>query len=154
MTSPSAALLASRPAADPDHRDRELPQPSWLVDRGLLVAKGVPAPVRRCWRIPPDELDEALDAATLLAIHDQVTAGIDIVTDGEIRRESYFNHFANALDGVARDRRGAAIAWAGDRGSAGRRPDPARPPVELAPASSCAAPPTGRPRSPCRARSR
>src|SRR5437763_7156868 len=72
------------------------PQPSWLIDRALLVEKGVPRTrAADVWRIAPDELDEALDAATLLAIHDQERAGIDIVTDGEIRRESYFNHFAN-----------------------------------------------------------
>src|SRR5436189_5619790 len=76
------------------------PQPSWLIDRALLVEKGVPRTgADDVWRIPPGERDEALDAATLLAIHDQERAGIDIVTDGEIRRESYFNHFANALDG-------------------------------------------------------
>ena len=86
------------------------PQPAWLVDHDLLVAKGVPRTrAADVWRIPSDELDEALDAATLLAIYDQVTAGIDIVTDGEIRRESYFNHFANALDGVARDRIGSGV---------------------------------------------
>src|SRR6476661_2380168 len=79
------------------------PQPSWLVDHELLVEKGVPRTrAADVWRVPPADLEEALDAATLLAIHDQVRAGIDIVTDGEIRRESYFNHFANALDGVNR----------------------------------------------------
>ena len=76
------------------------PQPSWLVDRTLLVRKGVPRTrATDVWRLEGDELDEALDAATLLAVHDMVDAGIDIVTDGEIRRESYFNHFANALGG-------------------------------------------------------
>ena len=126
------------------------PQPSWLVDHDLLVAKGVPRTrAADVWRIPPDELDEALDAATLLAIHDQVRAGIDIVTDGEIRRESYFNHFANALDGVDRDRLGegrqprrrplARAAGRAARSAAARRSSWPRP-------SSCAAPPTGSPR--------
>ncbi|MCU1393220.1 MAG: 5-methyltetrahydropteroyltriglutamate--homocysteine methyltransferase [Ilumatobacteraceae bacterium] len=83
------------------------PQPSWLVDRSLLVEKGVPrTSAADVWRIAPEDLDDALDAATLMAIRDQVLAGIDIVTDGEIRRESYFNHFANSLDGVDRDRIG------------------------------------------------
>jgi 5-methyltetrahydropteroyltriglutamate--homocysteine methyltransferase len=92
------------------------PQPAWLVDHDLLVDKGVPRTrAGDVWRIPADRLDEALDAATLLAIHDQLTAGIDIVTDGEIRRESYFNHFANALDGVARDRVGAGVNRVGGR---------------------------------------
>jgi 5-methyltetrahydropteroyltriglutamate--homocysteine methyltransferase len=67
------------------------------------------------WRIPSADLDEALDAATLLAIHDQARAGIDIVTDGEIRRESYFNHFANALDGVDRERVGEGVNRVGGR---------------------------------------
>lgn len=92
------------------------PQPSWLVDRSLLVAKGVPRTrAADVWRVAPDELDDALDAATLLAIHDQVRAGIDIVTDGEIRRESYFNHFANALDGVDRERVGEGVNRVGGR---------------------------------------
>src|SRR6478609_10911194 len=92
------------------------PQPSWLVDHDLLVEKGVPRTrATEVWRIAPADLDEALDAATLLAIHDQVRAGIDIVTDGEIRRESYFNHFANALDGVATDRHGAGVNRVGGR---------------------------------------
>jgi 5-methyltetrahydropteroyltriglutamate--homocysteine methyltransferase len=92
------------------------PQPSWLIDRALLVEKGVPRTrAADVWRIAPDELDEALDAATLLAIHDQERAGIDIVTDGEIRRESYFNHFANALDGVDRQRLGEAVNRVGGR---------------------------------------
>ena len=86
------------------------PQPAWLVDHTLLVEKGVPRTrASDVWRIPSPDLDEALDAATLLAINDQVRAGIDIVTDGEIRRESYFNHFANALDGVDRERLGEAL---------------------------------------------
>jgi 5-methyltetrahydropteroyltriglutamate--homocysteine methyltransferase len=92
------------------------PQPAWLVDHDLLVEKGVPRTrASDVWRVPPDELDEALDAATLLAIHDQSTAGIDIVTDGEIRRESYFNHFANALDGVDRERIGEGVNRVGGR---------------------------------------
>src|SRR3954471_22114306 len=86
------------------------PQPAWLVDHDLLVAKGVPRTrAADVWRGPPEHPDDALDAATLLAIHDQSLAGIDIVTDGEIRRESYFNHFANALDGVDRSRIGEAV---------------------------------------------
>jgi 5-methyltetrahydropteroyltriglutamate--homocysteine methyltransferase len=92
------------------------PQPSWLIDHDLLVEKGVPRTrTADVWRIAPADLDEALDAATLLAIHDQARAGIDIVTDGEIRRESYFNHFANALDGVDRERLGEAVNRVGGR---------------------------------------
>jgi len=92
------------------------PQPSWLVDHSTLVAKGVPRTrAADVWRIAPEELDEAIDAATLLAIHDMSRAGIDIITDGEIRRESYFNHFANALDGVDHDRIGEGINRVGGR---------------------------------------
>jgi 5-methyltetrahydropteroyltriglutamate--homocysteine methyltransferase len=92
------------------------PQPGWLVDRTRLVEKGVPRTrAADVWRIPPDELEEALDAATLLAIHDQTRAGIDIITDGEVRRESYFNHFANALDGVDRDRIGEGVNRVGGK---------------------------------------
>ena len=92
------------------------PQPAWLVDHDLLVGKGVPRTrATDVWRIPAAELDEALDAATLLAIRDQTLAGIDIITDGEIRRESYFNHFANALDGVDRGRVGEGVNRIGGR---------------------------------------
>src|SRR5262245_57301769 len=76
------------------------PQPDWLVDRSLL-AKGVPRVRRRdLWRVPEPYLESAQDDATILAIQELERAGIDIVTDGEIRRESYSNRFANALDGI------------------------------------------------------
>ncbi|MFN0026682.1 MAG: 5-methyltetrahydropteroyltriglutamate--homocysteine methyltransferase [Acidimicrobiales bacterium] len=92
------------------------PQPSWLVDGALLVRKGVPrTPAADVWRLGGDELAEALDAATLLAIHDQTEAGIHIITDGEIRRESYFNHFANALSGVDQTRPGEGVNRVGGR---------------------------------------
>ncbi len=92
------------------------PQPTWLVDHGLLVRKGVPRTrAADVWRLQGEELAEALDAATLLAVHDQSLAGIDIVTDGEIRRESYFNHFATALGGVAQDRVGEGVNRNGGR---------------------------------------
>ena len=111
------------------------PQPSWLIDHDLLVEKGVPRTrAADVWRIAPAELDDALDAATLLAIHDQVRAGIDIITDGEIRRESYFNHFANALDGVDRDRLGEGVNRIGGRSMVPLVSGPIRrgAPVELA----------------------
>ena len=76
------------------------PQPAWLVDHALL-AQGVPRTrLRELWRIAPEQLQSAQDDATLLAIRDMERAGIDIITDGEIRRESYSNRFANSLDGV------------------------------------------------------
>ena len=76
------------------------PQPNWLVDRALL-AKGVPRTrLRELWRVQDPWLQQAQDDATLLAIRDMERAGIDIITDGEMRRESYSNHFATALEGV------------------------------------------------------
>lgn len=115
-----------------------LPQPPWLVDHSLLVAKGVPRTgASDVWRVAPGDLDEAQDAAVLLSVHDQEQAGIDIVTDGEIRRESYFNHFANALDGVDRERLGESVNRVGGRSSVPLVTGPIRrtAPVELAPAT-------------------
>ncbi len=84
------------------------PQPSWLVDGAELVRKGVPRTrAADVWRLEGEALADAQDAAVLLAIHDQLQAGLDVVTDGEVRRESYFNHFANSLGGVDVDRVGA-----------------------------------------------
>jgi len=86
------------------------PQPGWLIDRRTLVGKGVPR-VRASdvWRVEAEHLPDAIEAATLVAIADQEKAGVDIITDGEIGRESYFNHFANALGGVDRERIGHGV---------------------------------------------
>ncbi|HSD41163.1 MAG TPA: hypothetical protein VLD36_04785 [Burkholderiales bacterium] len=79
------------------------PQPDWLVDRALL-AQGVPrVRLRELWRVPEPFLQQAQDDATQLAIRDMERAGIDIITDGEMRRESYSNRFATALEGVDND---------------------------------------------------
>jgi 5-methyltetrahydropteroyltriglutamate--homocysteine methyltransferase len=77
------------------------PQPDWLVDRALLLEKRVPR-VREqsIWRIPEPFLEQAQDDATIVAIRDMERAGVDTVTDGEIRRESYSNRFATALGGI------------------------------------------------------
>jgi 5-methyltetrahydropteroyltriglutamate--homocysteine methyltransferase len=76
------------------------PQPDWLIDRTLL-SKGVPrVRVPNIWRVPAELLEQAQDDATVVAIRDMERAGIDIISDGEIRRESYSNRFATALDGV------------------------------------------------------
>jgi 5-methyltetrahydropteroyltriglutamate--homocysteine methyltransferase len=76
------------------------PQPDWLVDRALL-SKVVPRTrMREIWRVQEPYLEQAQDDATLLAIRDMERAGIDIITDGEMRRESYSNRFATALEGV------------------------------------------------------
>ena len=79
------------------------PQPDWLVDRAML-SKVVPRTrLHAMWRLPAEHLEEAQDDATIVAIRDMERAGIDIVTDGEIRRESYSNRFATALDGIDAD---------------------------------------------------
>ena len=76
------------------------PQPDWLVDRAML-SKGVPrVRMRGLWRVSEAWLEQAQDDATIVAIRDMERAGVDIISDGEIRRESYSNHFATALDGV------------------------------------------------------
>jgi len=77
------------------------PQPDWLINRSVLEAHTVPrVRVKDMWRVADEFLEQAQDDATLLAIRDMERAGIDIVTDGEMRRESYSNRFATALDGV------------------------------------------------------
>ena len=79
------------------------PQPEWLVNRAML-SKVVPRTrLHDMWRLPAEHLEEAQDDATIVAIRDMERAGIDIVTDGEIRRESYSNRFATALEGVDAD---------------------------------------------------
>src|SRR5947209_15113329 len=83
------------------------PQPDWLIDRQML-SKRMPPRVRagELWRVAPEWLDQAQDDATILAIRDQERAGIDIITDGEQRRESYSNRFATALEGIDLERPG------------------------------------------------
>ncbi|HEY5635493.1 MAG TPA: hypothetical protein VIS77_01215 [Burkholderiales bacterium] len=82
------------------------PQPDWLVDRKML-SKVVPRTrMTEIWRIPGEFLEQAQDDATVLAIRDMERAGIDIITDGEIRRESYSNRFATALEGIDLDKPG------------------------------------------------
>lgn len=78
------------------------PQPDWLVDRDVLTKNNLVPRVRlkEIWRVAEDALEQAQDDATLIAIRDMERAGIDILTDGEMRRESYSNRFALALDGV------------------------------------------------------
>jgi 5-methyltetrahydropteroyltriglutamate--homocysteine methyltransferase len=90
------------------------PQPEWLIDRAKLAGRFPPrVRARELWRIPEPFLAEAQDDATLMAIKVQEQAGIDIVTDGEIRRESYSNRFATALDGVDLDNPGVALDRSG-----------------------------------------
>jgi len=90
------------------------PQPEWLIDRKKLGGRFPPrVRARELWRIPEAFLAEAQDDATLLAIRAQEAAGLDIITDGEIRRESYSNRFATALDGVDVDNPGSALDRSG-----------------------------------------
>jgi len=91
------------------------PQPEWLVDRAALAQHGVPrVSAADIWRIPEPRREQAQDDATIIAIADMERAGIDIVSDGEMRRESYSNRFALALDGIDLEHPGAV------RGSTGR----------------------------------
>ena len=85
------------------------PQPAWLIDRAKLGAKVPRVRQPEIWRIPEPWLEEAQDDATLLAIRDMERAGIDIITDGEMRRESYSNRFATALEGIDIERPGTTI---------------------------------------------
>jgi 5-methyltetrahydropteroyltriglutamate--homocysteine methyltransferase len=86
------------------------PQPDWLIDREKLAGRLPPrVPAHELWRVGEAWLAEAQDDATALAVRDMEEAGIDVVTDGEIRRESYSNYFANALEGLDLDEPGTAI---------------------------------------------
>jgi 5-methyltetrahydropteroyltriglutamate--homocysteine methyltransferase len=89
-------------------------QPDWLIDRDKLAGRFPPrVRARELWRIDPQFLQEAHDDATILAIRDQERAGLDVITDGEMRRESYSNRFATALDGVDIDNPGTALDRSG-----------------------------------------
>ncbi|HUQ24518.1 MAG TPA: uroporphyrinogen decarboxylase family protein [Burkholderiales bacterium] len=90
------------------------PQPEWLIDRQKLAGRFPPrVRARELWRIEKEFLEEAQNDATVLAIRAQEEAGLDIVTDGEIRRESYSNRFATALEGVDIDNPGTALDRSG-----------------------------------------
>ncbi|HJZ44191.1 MAG TPA: 5-methyltetrahydropteroyltriglutamate--homocysteine methyltransferase, partial [Hyphomicrobiaceae bacterium] len=89
-------------------------QPDWLIDRKKLAGRFPPrVRAKELWRVAPEWLEQAQDDATLLAIRDQERAGLDIITDGEMRRESYSNRFATALDGVDLDNPGTALDRSG-----------------------------------------
>jgi 5-methyltetrahydropteroyltriglutamate--homocysteine methyltransferase len=90
------------------------PQPDWLIDRPRLAGRFPPrVRAKELWRVPEPWLREAQDDATLLAIRAQEEAGLDIITDGEVRRESYSNHFATALEGIDVDNPGTALDRSG-----------------------------------------
>jgi 5-methyltetrahydropteroyltriglutamate--homocysteine methyltransferase len=89
-------------------------QPDWLIDRARLAGRFPPrVRARELWRVAPEWLEEAQDDATVLAVRDQERAGLDIITDGEMRRESYSNRFATALEGVDIDNPGTALDRSG-----------------------------------------
>lgn len=88
--------------------------PDWLIDKAKLAGRFPPRTrAQELWRIAPEYLEEAQNDATLVAIRDQERAGLDIITDGEIRRESYSNRFATALEGVDIDNPGTALDRSG-----------------------------------------
>ena len=89
-------------------------QPDWLIDRAKLAGRFPPrVRAKELWRVAPEWLEQAQDDATILAIRDQERAGLDIITDGEMRRESYSNRFATALEGVDIDNPGTALDRSG-----------------------------------------
>ena len=90
------------------------PQPDWLIDRQKLAGRFPPrVRAQELWRVAPEWLEQAQDDATILAIRDEERAGLDIITDGEARRESYSNRFATALEGVDVDHPGTALDRSG-----------------------------------------
>jgi 5-methyltetrahydropteroyltriglutamate--homocysteine methyltransferase len=97
------------------------PQPDWLIDRAGLSGR-MPPRVRatELWRIPPERLVQAQDDATELAVRAQERAGLDVITDGEIRRESYSTHVATALEGLDLDRPGSVLSRSGQPSSVPR----------------------------------
>jgi 5-methyltetrahydropteroyltriglutamate--homocysteine methyltransferase len=111
------------------------PQPDWLIDRDRLAHQMPPrVRARELWRVAPELLEQAQADATLLAIRAQEDAGLDIITDGEIRRESYSNRFATALDGVDLDNPGTVPNRSGQPVTVPRVTGPVRRrhPVEVA----------------------
>jgi len=103
------------------------PQPDWLIDRGRLGERLPPrVRARELWRVAEPFLEEAQDDATRLAVRDMERAGVDVVTDGEMRRESYSNRFATALEGVDLDEPGVALDRTGHENPVPRVVGPVR----------------------------
>jgi 5-methyltetrahydropteroyltriglutamate--homocysteine methyltransferase len=110
------------------------PQPDWLIDRERLGDRLPPrVRARELWRVPEPFLEAAQDDATRLAVQDMERAGVDVITDGEMRRESYSNRFATALDGVDLDKPGVALDRTGHENPVPRVVGPIRrrEPVEV-----------------------
>ena len=103
------------------------PQPDWLIDRERLGERLPPrVRARELWRVPEPFLEEAQDDATRLAVQDMERAGVDVITDGEMRRESYSNRFATALEGIDLDRPGIALDRTGHENPVPRVVGPVR----------------------------
>jgi 5-methyltetrahydropteroyltriglutamate--homocysteine methyltransferase len=112
MDKPSPSKLG--PTLFPVSLVGSYPQPEWLIDRAALAGHGVPrVRASHLWRISEPHLAEAQRDATLVAIREQEEAGLDVITDGEIRRESYFNRFATALDGLDLEQAGSRLSRGG-----------------------------------------
>ena len=103
------------------------PQPEWLIDRRRLGDRLPPrVRARELWRVPEPYLEEAQDDATRLAVRDMELAGVDVITDGEMRRESYSNRFATALEGIDLDNPGVALDRTGHENPVPRVVGPVR----------------------------
>jgi 5-methyltetrahydropteroyltriglutamate--homocysteine methyltransferase len=103
------------------------PQPAWLIDRDRLAERLPPRiRARELWRVPEPFLEEAQDDATRVAVRDMERAGVDVITDGEMRRESYSNRFATALEGVDLDEPGVALDRTGHENPVPRVVGPVR----------------------------
>jgi len=90
-------------------------QPDWLIDRAKLAGRFPPRTrAMELWKVEPDLLQQAWDDATIVAIREQEVAGLDIITDGEMRRESYSNRFATALNGIDMENHGTALDRSGE----------------------------------------
>ncbi len=127
------------------------PQPDWLVDKKNLLGRLPPrVRAREIWKVSESDLEEAQNDATLIAIRDMERAGIDIITDGEMRRESYSNRVATALGGVDIDNPGTAIDRTGHPNPVPRVCGPVH---RARPWATWCWVPTSRPPSPAMARS-
>jgi 5-methyltetrahydropteroyltriglutamate--homocysteine methyltransferase len=125
MPKGSAIAVPSRPMIETTVVG-SYPQPSWLIDRSKLGSKVPRVRAPELWRVAGEHLREAQDDATRLAIRDMESAGIDIISDGEMRRESYSNRFATALEGVDIENPGSTINRSGEKSVVPRITGPIR----------------------------
>jgi len=108
------------------------PQPDWLVDRDVLLGSGPPrVRMKNVWKPDPESLDDEMDRAAGGIVADQMSAGLSVIGDGEVRRESYFNHFATALEGIDIDNPGEVPGRTGKPTLVPRVVGPIRRPVPV-----------------------